>query len=239
MQIQTLATGSSGNAYIISDGSSKLLLECGVTIQRLKQGSGFGLSRIAGCLVTHEHQDHAKAARDILAQGLPPLYMSQGTAAACGLKLPGRQIMKAGQQTSIGTFTVLPFTVVHDAAEPLGWLIQSNATTQRLVFATDTRLLDYTFPHLNHIMVECNHLGLDSMGETNFFLARRVVENHMSLEECLRFIKRQDLTSVTDITLLHLSSVHGDPVTMQKAVAAATGCRVVIASPKRKELSHD
>ncbi len=72
-------------------------------------------------------------------------------------------------------------------------------------------------------------MGLDSMGQTNAYHADRVVRNHMSLDDCIRFLLRQDLSQVQDIRLIHISNSHGDPMAMRNAVATATGRQVIIA----------
>ena len=232
MQIKTLATGSTGNAYAISDGQTNLLLECGIPIRQLLRSSHLRLSCLAGCLITHEHGDHARAASDLEYYGVP-LYTSRGTAQALGLVLPDEHILRAMAPTHIGTMTIMPFATEHNAAEPLGWLIYSHHTRERLLFATDTkRLDDYAFKGLDHIMVECNHMGLASMTDTNAYLADRVLRDHMSLDDCVNFLAQQDLSQVLDIRLIHISSSHGDPQKMWETVAAATGRRVIIARPE-------
>lgn len=55
MEIKVLASGSSGNCYIISDHETKILIECGVSIDRIKKGCDFRLHEIAACLISHEH----------------------------------------------------------------------------------------------------------------------------------------------------------------------------------------
>lgn len=129
----------------------------------------------------------------------------------------------------IGTIAVLPFSMYHDAAEPLGWLLESFHTGERLVFLTDTSRAEYVFPPLDHILIECNHMGAESMVDTNAYQAQRVIDNHLSLQECIAFLTHQDLSRVQDIRLLHISRRHGDPDAMRRAVAAATGKRIIIA----------
>ena len=54
--IKTLASGSSGNCYLISDDTTTLLIECGLTVQKIKQGLKYRLSGVDGCLISHQHQ---------------------------------------------------------------------------------------------------------------------------------------------------------------------------------------
>lgn len=236
MDIKTLATGSTGNAYLISDGQTRLLLECGMPFRKLMIASGYSLSKVTACLVTHEHNDHARAIQDVLDHGIP-VYCSEGTAirkCVDNYHLTGQlHSLHSMSPVTIDTLTVMPFATEHDAAEPLGFMIYSAATGDRLLFATDTARLDYDFPGLTDIMIECNHMGEESMADTNAFLAERVLSSHMSLDECLRFLRRQDLSEVRAIRLIHLSSSHADPAVMKKAVAAATGKPVIIAGEER------
>ena len=62
MTFTSLASSSRGNAYVVSDGETTLLLECGLTFKELPKRLGYGEAGITACLVSHEHQDHAKAA---------------------------------------------------------------------------------------------------------------------------------------------------------------------------------
>ncbi|MZK62262.1 MBL fold metallo-hydrolase, partial [Clostridium beijerinckii] len=76
--IKVLASGSTGNCYIVQAGDEILLLECGINFKNIKQGLGFDLSKVKGCLVTHEHKDHSKAINEVMKAGID-VYMSEGT----------------------------------------------------------------------------------------------------------------------------------------------------------------
>ena len=84
MKIQILASGSSGNAYIIGDGETSLLLDAGIPLKAIQTGSGFRVRQLAGCFITHSHKDHSKAAKDLARLGVD-IYTSAGTIEACGL----------------------------------------------------------------------------------------------------------------------------------------------------------
>lgn len=230
MQIKTLASGSKGNAYLVYDGTTMLLLECGISIREIMKRSNYSLSRVDACLVTHEHGDHAKAAQDILFRGIP-LYCSAGTAASLNItNCPGcRAELRHLQETKVDTMLIQPLSVYHDAEEPLGWMIESKKDGTRLVFLTDTSHVDYIFPPVDHIMIECNHMGASSMSDCNAYLARRVLDNHLSMDACIQFLRAQEMSQVKDIRLLHISHRHGDPSVMRHAAAAATGKFIIIA----------
>ena len=82
LEVTAIASGSTGNAYLLDDGAGhKLLLECGVPFQKLLQALNFNLIQLSGCLLTHEHKDHSKAVDDLLKHSVR-VYTSKGTARA-------------------------------------------------------------------------------------------------------------------------------------------------------------
>jgi len=110
MLINPIASGSSGNAYYISDGQSSLLLDAGIPLAQIQAGCGYKVSQLSGCLVTHGHGDHVKAAKALARMGVN-IYTSQGTADM--VNLTGHRIctVRALESFHTGTFEVLPFDV--------------------------------------------------------------------------------------------------------------------------------
>lgn len=232
MDITVIASGSSGNAYRISDGDTALLLDAGIPLQRIKQALNFRVRDIAGCLITHAHGDHAKAAGDLSKAGVD-VYTSQGTIDAC--RLTGHRIkpVKALQEVMIGTFAVLPFDVQHDAPEPLGFLLTSRRTGEKLLYFTDTYYLKYRFTGLTHIMGECNYsMDIVEQSVRNGYippeLVPRLIKSHMSLEHFLDLLKANDLHEVKQIYLLHLSNNNSDAERFREAVQKLTGTEVYV-----------
>lgn len=154
MRFEALASSSSGNAYIVSDRDTRILLECGISHKQLQKLSGFSLSEIRACLVSHEHKDHAKSVEALIKDGME-VYMSQGTAEA--LQAEAVTVIEHMEQFNVGSFDVVPFTTFHDAKEPLGFLIKSRADGDVLAFATDTVNLRYRFPGVNILAIEANY----------------------------------------------------------------------------------
>lgn len=232
MQIKIMASGSSGNAYRISDGQTELLLDAGIPIKPLREGCDFRLSRLGGCFITHCHQDHAKAAKDLAKIGVN-IYTSAGTAEACGLA--GHRIRRviSLEPITVGTFTVLPFDVQHDAPEPLGFLFESTATGEKLVYFTDTFYLKYKFTGLTHIMAECNHdddsirRAVDA-GHVPIERLPRLYKSHMSLEHLQEILNANDLTHVRQIYLLHLSGYNSDAERYKRTIQQQTGAEVYV-----------
>lgn len=233
MDIRVLASGSAGNCYCVSDGSTSLLLECGISVKQIRRGLGFGLTNVAACLVSHEHQDHAKAVADVLRAGVE-VYTSPGTIKALGLEHHRLRPVRAKETFKVGTWTVRAFETQHDAQEPLGFLLHSRASNERLLYATDTYYIRYKFPGLTHIMVECNYAAdiLEAnvkRGSVPEVLKKRLLTSHFSLDNVKEFLKANDLSQVREIWLLHLSDGNSDEERFKQEVMQLTGKPTYIA----------
>lgn len=232
IEIKALSSSSKGNCYLVSDGSTSLLLECGIRYRDIQKGVNFKLSEISGCLITHEHGDHSKALNDILKSGID-CYMSSGTADSIGIKHHRIKRVNAREQFQIGTWLILPFEVEHDVSEPFGFLL-ANQEGEKLLFATDTYYIRYRFKGLTHIMVECNY-SIDILdaniasGIVPPIMKSRLLRSHFSLEHLKSFLKANDLSSVHEIWLLHLSDKNSDQELFKKEIQELTGRVVYIA----------
>ena len=204
MKFQALASSSAGNAYIVSDNDTRILLECGVSHKQLQKLSGFSLSEFQACLVSHEHKDHAKAVADLIGRGMT-VYMSQGTAEA--LETEGAELIEDKEQFNIGSLDIVPFATFHDAREPLGFLIKSRVDGDVLAFATDTVNLRYKFPGLNILAIEANYdkAILDRCEKMPEKVRYRITNSHMEIDTLCDYLRSLDLSQCREIHLLHLS----------------------------------
>ncbi len=233
MNLKVLASSSKGNCYILESSGKKLLLECGINVKDIKRGLGFDFRNVVGCLVTHEHLDHSKSAKDLLDLGVN-VYTSAGTAVMRELEYHRLNIVKARETYQIGHFTVIPFDVQHDAAEALGYLILDTKTGEKLLFATDTFYLKYQFEGLNYILVECNYIkdileeNIDK-GWVPKSMSNRLLRSHFSLENVKEFLKANDMSTVRKIVLLHLSDGNSDAKRMVSEIEELTKVETVVA----------
>ena len=234
--MKVLGSSSSGNGYVLTNGTEALILEAGVRGAEVKRALGFDVSGVAGCLITHEHGDHAGYVNDMLDMAIP-VYASQGTidnVTISGNRRPTP--CRAGEILKLGRFTVLPFPTRHDCAEPLGYYIQ-HPETGNVLFATDTYYLPCKFAGLNNILIECNYsdeLLNHSIEEGRLpsvvrMVRKRTVQSHMSYRHCLDTLLANDLRAVNNIVLIHLSAGNSDAEAFRKGIAAASGKRVHIA----------
>ena len=229
MDFFPIASSSKGNAYVIKHkGVSPLLLEAGIPIRKIRENEhiNFSLSGIAGCLISHEHMDHAKAVNDLLKAGVY-CAMSLGTAGALGVVNHHRtMILKSEVVSIIGGWNILPFALKHDASEPLGFIVGYGS--ECLLFIPDTAYVIPTFPGISIVVIECNHSEeiLTSKilnGSLLPVVGRRIRRNHMSLETVIGMLRVNDLSRCNQIWLIHLSDGNSDERAMIRAVQEATG----------------
>lgn len=210
MIFQSLASSSSGNAYLVSDGQTYILIECGLSHRKLQQACGFKLTSLDAVLISHEHKDHSQCVDKILSSGIP-VYLSQGTARA--LELPEKLLdlateMVAGEQFTVGTMVIKPFSTFHDAQEPMGFVMQSTVDWDVFAFATDTVNLPYNFPGVNILALEANFQQdiLDRSERMPEKTKKRVSNTHMEIDKLCECLRRMDLRACRELWLLHLSS---------------------------------
>ena len=233
MNLKVIGTGSKGNCYILENENEALIIECGVNVQSIKQALNFNVSKVCGCLVTNEHQDQAKSANELIKSGIN-VYASAGTFKALQIENHRAISMQNKVAFAIGNFTVMPFDVHHDAAEPFGFIIKHNECGN-VLFLTDTFYCAYTFNNIHNIIIEANYskkiidkkFGAESGKE---FLRNRILKSHMSLENCLTTLSANDLSKVNNIVLIHLSDSNSNEIEFKEAVEGATGKTVTVAS---------
>lgn len=228
MDIKIIASGSSGNAYLIGDGKTRLLLDAGIPFKRIQIGCGFRTSTIDACLVTHRHGDHAMAIPKLLQRGIT-VYSNADVAELH----KGVRALAPLQEHTIGTFRILPFEAEHDVP-CYGYQATSVETGEKLVYITDSAYVRYTFTDLTHIMIEANYaqeIIIDNAKHERIplYLAERVIQTHMSIETLLDLLQANDMSKVRQIYLLHLSDNNSDAAAFRRQVQQETGAEVYIA----------
>lgn len=244
MELRVIASSSEGNAYVIQNEGEALLIEAGAHFDQTLEALGHNVAKVNGCLITHEHGDHAAHISEVLSYGLP-VYASRGTIREIEPKLRSAYKPRLIDFDSdgnyyplqLGRFEVYPFATKHDAAEPLGFYIW-HPETGGILFATDTYYIRPTFDDLRQVIIECNYADdlLAANVEKNvrgltWKLAQRIRASHLSLETCLGALKANDLRKVNNVVLIHVSASNGDPARFKREVEKATGRPTFIARP--------
>ena len=199
MNIKILASGSDGNVALVNDS---FLIDCGMTyswtINKLKH------ILPSAILVTHEHNDHAKAVPQFLKRFID-IYMTRGTANALGLDDNFcLRIIRPGSIFQIGDVEILPFLTLHDAAEPVGFILRDDF--ERVLFLTDTGKLPRFNGYFDKIFIEANFSTATLLNsDTNYALKQRILANHLSIDKVKNFLAQQPQAQVQ---LLHQSQKH-------------------------------
>lgn len=232
MELEILGSSSAGNCYLLTNKHEALVIEAGVSFLEVKKALDFNISTIVGCIISHEHGDHAKYALEYLKAGIQVLT-SVGTQERIGTGLLQPYHIYHGKKIKIGNFEVMPFDVIHDAAQPFGFIIR-HPDCGKVLFLTDTFYSEYIFKGLNQIIVEANYSDeiLESniqSGKVNPSMRRRLSTSHMSLKTCKELLQANDLTRVQNIVLIHLSSGNSNAAIFKDEVQALTGKPVTIA----------
>ena len=213
MRMTVVSSCSAGNCYVLQGRYSALIIECGVAPERvMKAVPGLRWSTVAGCLVTHEHGDHAGYMERFMKLGLD-VYASAGTFQVKNLVASRRaKKLESMKPKVVGEFYIWPFGVNHDAREPMGFIIE-HRECGKILFVTDTRFVSYNFrsQKVDHIMVEANYDDsiVDARvqeGDIVLSQAARIKGAHMSIRHTCEFLRANETGNLKTVTLLHLSS---------------------------------
>lgn len=231
MKLTVLGSGSKGNCYLLHNDDECLILEAGVPFSEVLRVLKGNIKKVVACLISHEHGDHIKYAGDMLAHGINT-YMTPGTWHAKRWMRYYPLMLEKGIEMKKGNFTILPFTTVHDAAEPCGFLIH-HRDMGTVLFATDTAYIPNTFEGLTNIIIECNYDEslLASRDDIPDSLKDRIRQSHQSIDTCIEALKANDLSMVNNIVLIHISDGDGDKERFRCEVQQHTGKQVHIATP--------
>lgn len=238
LRFKSLGSGSTGNATLIEAASgtivTRLLVDCGLGIRRLERGlaeAGFAASDLDAVFITHEHSDHIGCARSLALRQRLPVYMSAGTHAA--LAEPDfdglLRVAADGAAIDLGALQVMPFTVPHDAREPLQ--LHCTDGDARLGVLTDLgHVTAHVLEHLagcRSMLLECNHdEAMLEAGPYPVFLKRRVGGDwgHLGNAAAAQAASALQAQGLRQVVAAHLSERNNRPELARAALAQALGC---------------
>ena len=238
LRFRSLASGSSGNATLIegSDGlhRTRVLVDCGLGLRQLIARlavEGIGPADLDGIFITHEHGDHIGCAPMLVARYGVPLWTSAGTAqyaAFAGLE-SALNLVRDGQVFAIGGLQLHPFTVPHDAREPL----QLRCTDGDRVLGLMTDIGHVTGHALAalagcHALVLESHHDVELLAQSRYpdFLKRRVggQHGHLSNVQAAAALGALHHDRLNTVVAAHLSERNNRPELVSRAFAAVLGC---------------
>lgn len=232
MQIDVLGSSSAGNAYLVSDGETSLLLECGLPLREMQIKSDFKVNEVSGCFVTHCHLDHSRAIKDLLKSAID-VYALPETLSALQVSNHHRaKAVQIGTSIDINTLKIMPITMYHDCP-CVGYIVYSEKTREHLFFATDTYKITVNPLNIDYLILEINYQkeivnNLVNEGKMEASIRARLLFSHFELSKALNWLKRIDKSRLKRIYVAHLSDGHSNAEEIKRAVIAETGVPTVI-----------
>jgi len=213
----SLASGSSGNCTYLATANTRLLIDAGISTRRIRthlKELGTDVDELDGVCVTHEHSDHVQALPLLNGKHGVPLYGNAGTIKSLAHKSKFAdlrwKVFASGQPFEIGDFHFQPFSIPHDAFDPVGFVVTAHG--HRIGFATDmglaTSLIRHQLKGCHVLILETNHdrILLDE-SDRPWSLKQRIAgrQGHLSNEEAAALLKEIAGPELQRVYLAHMS----------------------------------
>lgn len=237
IRFASLGSGSKGNCLLAESGGTRVLLDCGLSPAETERRLGrLGLSGsdISGILVTHEHDDHTAGVVGFAAAHGVPVYLTFGTLR--GMQESGKafdavetRLIDGRTDFGLDGLQVQPFTVPHDAREPVQYVLSDGAF--RLGVLSDigapTAHVEQTLSGCDALVLECNHdLQMLWSGGYPKWLKARIAGpfGHLDNASSARLLGALDRSRLQHVIAAHLSEQNNRPELARAALAGALGC---------------
>lgn len=237
MRFASLASGSRGNCLVAEAGATRVLVDCGLSpreTERRLARLGLAPAELSAILVTHEHDDHVGHAYPFAARHALPVYLTHGTrraqedagAATDGVEL---RLIEGRAPFAVGDVRVEPFTVPHDAREPVQFVLGDGA--RRLGVLTDlgtsTAHVETVLSGCDALVLETNHdLDLLWGGDYPKWLKERIGGpfGHLDNAAAGRLLAALERSRLKHVVAAHLSQQNNTAALARAALAQALGC---------------
>jgi len=238
-----LGSGSAGNCAYVETAEARVLVDAGFSPRQIRQrlaSLGRTPEKLTAILITHEHSDHIGSALTLARKWSIPLYMSWGTARAVGADEADvdLHVLWGDEAVAIGDVSVLPYTVPHDAREPLQYVLSDGAG--RLGVLTD---VGTSTPHISAVLSGCDALVLECNHDVRMLATSRYPQSlkariggnhgHLNNEAAAEILTSLDRSRLRHLVAAHLSQQNNSPELARAAMAGVLGTaatEVVVAS---------
>jgi len=232
LSVCMLASGSKGNAIFVSDGLTSILIDAGISgieIERRLKSKGLCPDYLDAILVSHEHADHIHSVGVLSRRFDLPVFISEQTGKAASSQIGNvRNIVnfESGISFFINTLTIHPFSISHDAEDPVGFTINRDNT--KIGIATDlgiaTSMVKDHLQDCSLLILEANH-DTDMLinGPYPWELKQRIKNRtgHLSNEESRNLLKDVQHDRLKHVILAHISETNNTPEKALNAVRPA------------------
>lgn len=237
IRFASLASGSKGNCLVAESGATRVLLDCGLSAretERRLERRGLVAHDIAAIFVTHEHSDHLGSAFEFAARHAIEMHLTHGTLRAA--QENGKydasvrvQPIESRDAIAIGDLRIQPYTVPHDAREPVQFTFSDGAL--RLGVLTDigapTAHVVEMLSGCDALVLECNH-ALDLLWSGGYpgWLKERIAGplGHLDNGASAQLLGAIDRSRLRHVIAAHLSEQNNRPELARRALAAVLGC---------------
>lgn len=221
MKISILGSGSKGNCTYIESGDDKILIDAGFSGKEIERRLGSinrSAAQLRAILITHEHNDHIAGAGVLSRRYGLPVYLNELTYQASAKKLGKINELEhfvTGESFCIGDLSIHPFSISHDTADPVGFVLKNEKGS--IGYCTDTgrltRLIAHHLAHCSALVLECNHdPHMLRTGPYPFPLQQRISSStgHLCNEDALEFALDLTARNLRCLFLAHLSETNND-----------------------------
>jgi phosphoribosyl 1,2-cyclic phosphodiesterase len=233
MRFASLGSGSRGNATLVEQGNTCILVDCGFTLKELERRLARlhkDAAELTAILITHEHADHVSGVGMLARKYALPVWMTPGTWSAQRFgDLPMLQFFSSHETFAIGALEIHPFPVPHDAREPSQFVFADGL--RRLGLLTDTGsctpYIERMLSACDALLIECNHdSAMLAEGSYSPALKHRVggAQGHLSNAQAAQLLARVDCSRLQHLVAMHLSEKNNTPALARQALSATLDC---------------
>ena len=229
IRVTILASGSSGNAAIVRAGATTVLVDAGLSARKIETAlaaCAIDPASLAGILLTHEHTDHTRGLKVLCPKHRIPVFANPMTAESLrrgGLEAEWK-LFQSGSRFELGELSVNPFSVPHDAADPVGFVLASGNSSFGVL--TDlgyaTRQITNAVQGVSALLVESNHDESLLQNDTKrpWSVKQRILSRHghLSNQAAADLVASAASPSLRHIALAHLSADCNTPELARTAV---------------------
>jgi phosphoribosyl 1,2-cyclic phosphodiesterase len=237
MRFNILASGSSGNATLISTEKTSVLVDCGLSARELVnrlEAVGQEINKLKAIVITHEHSDHIKGLKTLVKNRDIQVYISPLALEASGLKkqtfINLGENLSSEQPFEIGDLAFYPIASPHDSVDPLVFRIENKGV--KIAIVTDLGYIPKTLAkHLqgcDALILEANHeIEMLRVGSYPWATKQRILSRvgHLSNTETARFLKEDFDGKAQYLILAHLSKQNNHPELARFAALDALNSR--------------
>jgi len=237
LRFASLASGSGGNCLVAGTRDTLVMIDCGLNLrdtERRLERLGLRPAAVTAILVTHEHGDHACGVFDFAAAHSTRVCLTHGTLAA--LQAEGKvvegvrvQVIRGREAFAVDAVSVTPFTVPHDAREPVQFVVSDGAAKLGVLtdLGTSTQHVLETLSGLDALVLECNYdRDLLWSGAYPRWLKERIGGpfGHLDNRDSERLLGALERSKLRHVIAAHLSQQNNRPELARAALARAMGC---------------